>query len=428
MAAAAAAAAAAALSSSSSGAGAVAARLSPLPLSSSASSSSSPGPSYQLRQAVRLPSRRKQQKQHSRRQAVATAEPAFGYVAASTTAASSALPAVPNSLAVAAAVVGGVALAALLAKSFDRGSRKYVQGENTVGSEYDAWTEEGVLESYWGEHIHLGYYNEEERRKGYIFKDFKQAKFDFVDEMLNWSGASQPARILDVGCGIGGTSRHLAKKFPGAKVQGITLSHNQQQRGTQLAAEQGVPNAEFLVMDALAMEFEDDTFDLVWACESGEHMPDKRKYVEEMTRVLKPGGTLVIACWCQKEAETFTQTEEKALQFLYDEWAHPHFISIDQFVRYMEGTGKLTNVGSANWVDETVDSWLHSIWVGVVNPFPVIIRPHIWWKTIREIVTIVRMHNAFKSGLMTYGMMKAVKKPNASSQASQARQLEPLAV
>ena len=54
-------------------------------------------------------------------------------------------------------------------------------------------------------------------------------------------------------------------------------------------------------MDALAMEFEDDSFDMVWACESGEHMPDKKKYVEEMTRVLKPGGTIVIACWCQRE-------------------------------------------------------------------------------------------------------------------------------
>jgi SAM-dependent methyltransferase len=43
------------------------------------------------------------------------------------------------------------------------------------------------------------------------------------------------------------------------------------------------------VMDALAMEFEEGSFDLVWACESGEHMPDKKKYVEEMTRVLAPG-------------------------------------------------------------------------------------------------------------------------------------------
>lgn len=57
----------------------------------------------------------------------------------------------------------------------------------------------------------------------------------------------------------------------------------------------------FQVMDALKMDFPDNSFDLVWACESGEHMPDKKKYVEEMTRVLKPGGTMVIACWCQRE-------------------------------------------------------------------------------------------------------------------------------
>lgn len=54
-------------------------------------------------------------------------------------------------------------------------------------------------------------------------------------------------------------------------------------------------------MDALDMAYPDNSFDLVWACESGEHMPDKKKYVDEMIRVLKPGGTLVIACWCQRE-------------------------------------------------------------------------------------------------------------------------------
>lgn len=62
------------------------------------------------------------------------------------------------------------------------------------------------------------------------------------------------------------------------------------ERATQLAEEQGVPNAKFQVTNALDMSFEDESFDLVWACESGEHMPDKGKYIEEMTRVLKPGG------------------------------------------------------------------------------------------------------------------------------------------
>ena len=110
--------------------------------------------------------------------------------------------------------------------------------------------------------------------------------------MAIWAGCAEgtPTRVLDVGCGIGGASRHLAKGFgPDTSVTGITLSQKQAERANALAAEQGVPNASFLVMDALAMNFPDNTFDLVWACESGEHMPDKRKYVEEMVRVLKPG-------------------------------------------------------------------------------------------------------------------------------------------
>ena len=50
--------------------------------------------------------------------------------------------------------------------------RKY-EGDGNVGQEYDAWTNEGLLEYYWGEHIHLGYYNDAERAAGYKKKDFK---------------------------------------------------------------------------------------------------------------------------------------------------------------------------------------------------------------------------------------------------------------
>ena len=55
--------------------------------------------------------------------------------------------------------------------------------------------------------------------------------------------------------------------------------------------------------------------------------------------MLKPGGTLVIACWCQREEtpdKPFGDTEKRQLQFLYDEWAHPYFISIQEFERLMK--------------------------------------------------------------------------------------------
>ena len=86
-------------------------------------------------------------------------------------------------------------------------SRTYNREENSVGREYDAWATEGILEAYWGEHIHLGYYSEAERARGYLKKDFIQAKYDFIDEMMAFGKIGTPRTVLDVGCGIGGTSR-----------------------------------------------------------------------------------------------------------------------------------------------------------------------------------------------------------------------------
>lgn len=182
------------------------------------------------------------------------------------------------------ASIGALALLTIAATAIkrilDTPSRPYAGSFDGVGKEYDEWTDEGVLEALWGEHIHLGYYTDEMLKQGWWRQNFREAKYRFVDKMLEWGGVearATPKRILDVGCGFGGTSRMLAKKFPDAKVTGITLSGSQVRRGTELAVEQGVNNAEFLTMDALKMEYEDNTFDLVWGCESGEHMPDKQK-------------------------------------------------------------------------------------------------------------------------------------------------------
>ena len=324
--------------------------------------------------------------------------------------------------AVARAAAAGLALAfayTAAKKDLDTPGRPWMD-DTTVGREYDAWTEERILEYYWGEHIHLGYYNDEVMRKGagtllgHKAKDFVEAKLDFVEEMAVWAGCGEntPRTVLDVGCGIGGASRHLAKGFGvGTDVTGITLSPKQVERATDLAAQQGIPNVNFRVMNALAMEFPDNSFDLVWACESGEHMPDKARYVQEMVRVLKPGGTLVIATWCQRDdrAAPFSDTEKVNLDYLYKEWAHPYFISIDAYAELVDGTGKMQGIGTDDWTTQTIASWRASVWAGVWDPLPVFSKPKVWYKTVRDIVCLERMHRAFDNGLMQYGMIKATK-------------------
>merc|ERR1712087_80909 len=133
-----------------------------------------------------------------------------------------------NSPVTIAAATATAAIATIGVKTIlDNPSRKYEDG--SVAREYDAWTQDGILEYYWGEHIHLGYYSKDEMERGYKKKDFKKAKYDFVDQMMQLGGISPTtdaeASVLDVGCGVGGTSRYIARSLgPKAKVTGITLS------------------------------------------------------------------------------------------------------------------------------------------------------------------------------------------------------------
>ena len=72
-------------------------------------------------------------------------------------------------------------------------------------------------------------------------------------------------------------------------------------RGNALAKEQGLGDkASFQVADALQQPFEDNSFDLVWSMESGEHMPDKARFVGELARVCMPGGRIIIVTWCHR--------------------------------------------------------------------------------------------------------------------------------
>lgn len=77
-------------------------------------------------------------------------------------------------------------------------------------------------------------------------------------------------------------------------------------------------------------------------------------------------------------------------------------------------TGKqlMEDIRVEDWTKATLPSWLHSIWVGIVDPWIVLRQPRLWYKTYREALTIYRMHKAFQSGLMQYGLLTAKKKRN----------------
>ena len=290
-----------------------------------------------------------------------------------------------------------------------RNGRKY-KSSASVASSYDSWTNDRILESFWGEHIHLGYYDLE---KSFLKQDFKKAKIRFVHELIEWSGLSSlppGSRIIDVGCGIGGSARILARDY-GFDVIGITISKAQARRASELTKD-GL-TCRFMVMDALDLKFADGTFDGVWSVEAGPHMPNKQLYADEMLRVLKEKGVLAVADWNSRDSfeNKFTNFERMIMNQLLTQWTHPEFSTIKGFQQnLLNSSFSRDSVQTSDWTKFTIQSWEDSIFEGFRKPFLFFkLGPNALLKSIREIPTILMMRWAFSKGLMQFGVFKNQK-------------------
>lgn len=250
-----------------------------------------------------------------------------------------------------------------------------------------------------------GYYIPENRT------DHVAAQIDMIDEVLKWAGVESAKRVVDVGCGIGGSSRHLARKFQ-CKTNGITLSPYQAQRGNELAVEQGLADqCHFQVADALDMPFRSNTFDVVWSLESGEHMPDKQQFVSELFRVAAPGGRILVVTWCHRDladGETsLTPQEDRLLRQINRCYYLPQWCSVQDYVDLM------TELGGQNIRRED--------WSYVIAPFwKAVIKSSLNWRSLvgllkagfttqRGAVAMLLMLRGYRKGLIKFGLITCTK-------------------
>ncbi len=113
-------------------------------------------------------------------------------------------------------------------------------------------------------------------------------------ELAQAAGLGSTMRVLDIGSGLGGTARCLAKEF-GCRVTGIDLTEDYCQVASMLTEKIGLDElVDYRQGDATNLPFEDNHFDVVWTAHVAMNIPDKRRLYSEMYRVLKPGGTLAI--------------------------------------------------------------------------------------------------------------------------------------
>jgi tocopherol O-methyltransferase len=155
----------------------------------------------------------------------------------------------------------------------------------------------------WGQHLHHGYYETGRETK-------EEASENLIKRLVDCSGLRRGARVLDVGCGVGGSSIWLAENLD-CRVTGVSLSPVQIQMATEAAASLTNRPA-FLVDDANQLSVR-GSFDVVWAVEVLSHLSNRDDFFSRASGLLVSGGKICEAAWL-KEERLSREDEAKFIQ------------------------------------------------------------------------------------------------------------------
>ncbi len=147
-----------------------------------------------------------------------------------------------------------------------------------------------LIECIWSESFHSA-----PRKKGEPFESSLQRLQRDLARTLELGPGK---RALDVGCGVGGPMRNIAR-LTGATIDGVTVNGYQAERAAQLIAEDGLGAlCRVIEADCRRLPYADATFDAAYALSSLQEVRDREAALRELARVLKPGALLTGVSWC----------------------------------------------------------------------------------------------------------------------------------
>ena len=170
-------------------------------------------------------------------------------------------------------------------KTQQRGREEYAL---MVQAFYDLITD--FYEYGWGRSFHFA-----PGKDGVSFEDCLTGHQHFLGEAI---GLKPGMKVLDIGCGVGGPQRSIARKF-GASIVGLNISEYQIGKCTTYATKEGLEDiCSVLHGDFMDIPAEDGSFDAAYHIEAIAHAPDKTAAYAEAFRILRPGAFFAGYDWC----------------------------------------------------------------------------------------------------------------------------------
>lgn len=199
----------------------------------------------------------------------------------------------------------------------------------------------------WGPHIHHGLWNADETPE--------QAQRQLTETLAHRAGLHlRPQDVLDVGCGMGGSSIWLARNYH-SRVTGITLSRVQQWWARFAGVSAGVGGrTRFLRQDVELANFSPKSFDVVWSIECTEHLFDKAAFFQRAFDWLRPGGRVAICAWLS--TDDADEKQRRQLEAVCRGMLCPSLGSESDYRRWMESAG-LRVCASEDWSARVARTW-----------------------------------------------------------------------
>jgi tocopherol O-methyltransferase len=207
---------------------------------------------------------------------------------------------------------------------------------------------------FWGRHIHHGLWTTDELAAGTFAKQSNRAAQRLTETLAAEARIQHGEKVLDVGCGMGSSSIHLAEEL-GCEVTGITISAVQRRWAQCCSRWHRVgKKTTFLCGDAEKAHFDDSQFDVVWSIECTEHLFDKPRFFQNVARWVKPGGRVAICAWLAGD-ELNTQQAEQVHQ-VCEGFFCPSLGSKDDYTAWMTSAGlKLSRF--YDWTNAVDRTW-----------------------------------------------------------------------